>query len=89
MWLDILLIITVYCYNRLHRDFYIFSDEVRLKVTDGNGTEIASTQVVLYKCRTATKYVHLRYNVFVGGISLLLFVNNKEKENEDKDIVCI
>ena len=31
-----------------------YDDKVRLKVTDGNGTEIASTQVLLYKCRTAT-----------------------------------
>ena len=51
--------------HRLHRDFYIFSDTVMLNVTDRNGTVIASTQVTLYKCRTATRCVHVRQNVFV------------------------
>jgi hypothetical protein len=45
--------------NRLHRDIF-FSDTVLLNVTDRNGTEIASTQVLLYKCRTATRCVHVR-----------------------------
>jgi len=44
---------------------------------------------LLYKCRTATEYVHLRQNVFVGGNSLLLFFNYKAKGSDDEDIVCI
>ena len=51
----------LFIYNRLH----LFSDIVLLNVTDRNGTEIASTQVMLYKCGTATKYVHVRQNVFL------------------------
>jgi len=54
-----------------------FSDRVLLNVTDRNGTEIASTQVILYKCGTAAKYVHVRQNVFVF-IHLLIAIN-KEK----------
>jgi hypothetical protein len=50
---------------QLHREFYIFSDNVMLKVTDRNGTKIASTNIIIYKCRTATKYVHVRQNVVV------------------------
>lgn len=48
---------------QLHRDVFFFSDTVMLNVTDINGTKIASTQVMLYKCRTATTYVHVRQNV--------------------------
>jgi len=36
-----------------------------LNVTDRNGTEIASAQVMLYKCRTATRCVHVKQNMFV------------------------
>ena len=50
--------------NRLHRDIF-FSDIVLLNVTDRNGTEIASTQVLLYRCRTVTRCVHVRQNVFI------------------------
>ena len=50
--------------NRLQRDIF-FSDTVLLNVTDRNGTLIASTQVLLYKCRTATKYVQVIQNVVV------------------------
>ena len=32
----------------------LYGDTVMLKVTDRNGTKIASTNVILYKCRTAT-----------------------------------
>jgi len=39
------------------RLYTFFPDIVLLYVTDRNGTEIASTQVVLYKCGAATKYV--------------------------------
>jgi hypothetical protein len=42
-----------------------FSDTVMLKVTDRNGIKIASTNIILYKCETATKYVHVRQNVVV------------------------
>jgi hypothetical protein len=30
---------------------------------DINGAKVASTQVMLYKCRTATTYVHVRQNM--------------------------
>ena len=62
---------------QLHRDFYIFSDTILLNVTDINGTEIASANVILYKCRTATKYVHVRQHVVVLIYKLILI--NKEK----------
>ena len=48
---------------QLHRDAFFFSDTVMLNVTDINGTKIVSTQVMLYKCRTATTYVHVRQNM--------------------------
>ena len=54
-----------------------FSDIVVLNVTDRNGTEIASTKVMLYKCRTSKRYVHVRHNVFV--LINQLIVINKEK----------
>ena len=41
-----------------------FSDTIQLNVTDRNGTEIASAKVILYRCRSATTYVHVRQNVF-------------------------
>ena len=47
----------------LHSTFFFFSDTVMLNVTDINGTKVASTQVMLYKCRTATTYVHVRQNM--------------------------
>ena len=50
--------------NRLYRDIF-FSDTVLLNVTDRNGTEIASTQVLLYRCRSATRYAHVRQNVIL------------------------
>ena len=49
--------------NRLDQNLF-FSDTVLLNVTDRNGTLVASTQVLLYKCRTATRCVHVRQNVF-------------------------
>lgn len=44
---------------------HLFSDTVLLNVTDRNGTEIASTQVLVYRCRTVTRCVHVRQNVFL------------------------
>lgn len=37
--------------------YIYYTDTVLLRVTDSNGTEIASTQVVLFICGAATKYV--------------------------------
>lgn len=45
----------------MHWDLtHFFPDAVLLYVTDRNGTNIASTQVVLYKCGAAIKYVLFR-----------------------------
>ena len=54
---------TFYLHSIAQRLFFFFSDTVMLNVTDINGTKVASTQVMLYKCRTATTYVHVRQNM--------------------------
>lgn len=52
-----------YLHSIAQRIFFFFSDTVMLSVTDINGAKVASTQVMLYKCRTATTYVHVRQNM--------------------------
>ena len=63
---------------QLHRDVFFFSDTVMLKVTDRNGTKIASTNIIIYKCRTAKKYVHVRQNVVVL-INQLISINKEKR----------
>jgi len=49
-------------YNGLYytaNSYIYFTDTVLLRVTDINGTKIATTQVALYKCGAATKYVFI------------------------------
>lgn len=49
-------------YNGLYytaNSYIYFTDTFLLRVTDSNGTTIASTQVALYKCGAATKYVFI------------------------------
>jgi len=68
----------LFIYIQLHREFYIFSDTVMLKVTDRNGTKIASTNIILYKCRTAKKYVHVR-QIVVVLINQLISINKEKR----------